>query len=151
MSSARLRAVVDASVAVKLFVPEVLSAEAQALFWRFGSENDAELVVPDLFFIECANVFWKWVRRSAYAKRDAREHLRDLVALGLTVVPAQVLAEDALNIVLSQEVTAYDACYIAAAARLRLPLITADAKLVQRVARGSWDVRWLGDAAPASR
>jgi len=34
-----LRAVVDASVAVKNFVPEALSAQAQSVFTRFASEN----------------------------------------------------------------------------------------------------------------
>ena len=73
MNPAPLRAVVDASVAVKIFVPEALSAQAQAVFARFASENGAELIVPDLFFAECANVFWKWVQRSAYAGKDASE------------------------------------------------------------------------------
>lgn len=150
MSPAPFRAVVDASVAVKLFVPEALSAEAQAVFARFAQENDAELIVPDLFFAECANVFWKWVQRSAYPAKAAQEHLRDLTGLGLTAVPIQVLAEDALDIALKHRVTAYDACYIAAAAQLRFPLITADEKLVGQVAKGPYEVQWLGDVRPVS-
>lgn len=150
MNLAPFRAVVDASVAVKLFVPEVLSTEAQTVFTRFAQENGAELIVPDLFFIECANVFWKWVQRSAYPAKAAQEHLRDLTGLGLTAVPTQVLAEDALGIALKHRVTAYDACYIAAASQLRLPLITADEKLVAQVAKGSYEVQWLGDVRPAS-
>jgi predicted nucleic acid-binding protein len=137
--------VVDASVAVKIFVPEALSAEAQAVFARFASENGAELIVPDFFFIECANVFWKWVQRSAYSAKAAQGHLRDLTGLGLTAIPAQVLAGDALDIALKHRVTAYDACYIAAAAQPRLPLITADERLVKQVAKGKYDVQWLGE------
>jgi predicted nucleic acid-binding protein len=139
------RAVVDASVAVKIFVPEALSTEAQAVFARFAQENGAELVVPDLFFVECANVFWKWVQRSAYSAKAAQEHLRDLTGLGLTAIPTQALADDALDIALKHRVTAYDACYIAAASQLQLPLITADEKLVRQVEKGSHDVQWLGD------
>ncbi len=150
MNPVPFRAVVDASVAVKIFVPEALSAEAQTVFARFAQENGAELIVPDLFFIECANVFWKWVQRSAYPARAAQEHLRDLTGLGLTAVPTQVLAEDALDIALKHRITAYDACYIAAAAQLRLPLITADEKLVGQVAKGSYEVQWLGDVRPVS-
>lgn len=151
MSRTPLRAVVDASVAVKIFVPETLSSEAQAIFARLASENGAELVVPDLFFIECANVFWKWVGRLSYAPREAQNHLRDLQRLGLTVVPTQIVAEDALDIALKHEITAYDACYIAAAAQLHLPLITADEKLVRQVAKGPYDVQWLGSGEFASR
>lgn len=145
MNPAPLRAVVDASVAVKIFVPEALSSQAQAVFARFTSENGAELIVPDLFFVECANVFWKWVQRSAYAGKDASEHLRDLTTLGLTTIPTQILAEDALTIALKHKITAYDACYIAAAAQLKLPLITADERLAAKVENDSYDVRWLGD------
>ncbi len=145
MTPAPLRAVIDASVAVKIFIPEVFSAEAQEIFTRFGSENDAELIVPDFFFIECANVFWKWVQRSAYPSKGAKEHLRDLTSLDLTIIPAQVLADDALEIALKHQITAYDACYLAAAAQLQLPLLTADEKLATKVAKGSYQVRWLGD------
>ena len=145
MSPAPFRAVVDASVAVKIFVPEVLSDQAQAVFAQFASEDGAELIVPDFFFIECANVFWKWVRRSAYPEKDAQEHLHDLTGLGLTAIPAQLLADNALEIALKHQITAYDACYMAAAAQLRLPLITADEKLVRQAAKGAYDVQWLGD------
>lgn len=82
MNPAPFRAVVDASVVVKIFVPETLSPEAEAVFTRFASETSAELVVPDLFFIECANVFWKWVQRSAYPAKAAQEHRVDATASG---------------------------------------------------------------------
>ncbi len=148
MKPASLRAVVDASVAVKIFVPEVLSAEAQEIFARFASENGAELIVPDFFFIECANVFWKWVQRSAYPVKAAQEHMRDLTGLGLTAISAEVLADDALEIALKYRVTAYDACYIAAASQLQLPLITADEKLVGQTTKSSYHVQWLGNMEP---
>ena len=38
--------------------------------------------------------------------------------------------------------SAYDACYIAAAARAGFPLITADARLARQAAAGDYDVRW---------
>lgn len=151
MNPAPFRAVVDASVAVKLFVPEALSSEADAVFTRFAQENSAELVVPDLFFIECANVFWKWVRRTAYSAKAAQEHLRDLTGLGLTAIPTQILADAALDIALKYRVTAYDACYLAAAAQLTFPLITADEKLAKQLAKGPYDVQWLGDLELAER
>lgn len=147
MISHPLRAVVDASVAVKLFVPENHSAEAHALFAQFASEQDAELIVPDLFFIECANVIWKWVRRLAYPADDARAHLHDLGNLGLTAIPTEILAEDALEIAIRHSVTAYDACYVAAAAQLGVPFVTADRKLVAALAKKPYDIQWLAAAS----
>ncbi len=145
MNPAPLRAVVDASAAVKIFVPEALSAQAQEVFARFALENGAELIVPDFFFVECANVFWKWVQRSAYPDKDVQAHLRDLTSLGLTVIPAQAIAEETLEIALKHRITAYDACYVAASKQTKLPLITADEKLVAKLAKGPYDMQWLGD------
>lgn len=127
--------------------PEVLAVQAQSsLFARFVAEDGAELIVPDFFFIECANVFWKWVQRSAYPARDAQEHLNDLAAFELAVIPGQVLAHEALKIALQYKISCYDACYVAAASQLKLPLITADEKLVRQIAKGPCELLWLGDA-----
>ena len=62
MSAAPLRAVIDASVTEKIFVPEILSDQVQAVFTRFANEEGVEMLVPVLLFIACANVFWKWVQ-----------------------------------------------------------------------------------------
>lgn len=138
-------AVLDASVAVKLFVPENLSAEAHSVFSAYATDQHAELVVPDLFFAECANVFWKWVQRHGYPSKTVVGHLSDLQGLGLRVVSTQTLAAGALDIALRHRITAYDACYVAAAVQLDLPLITADRKLVVALTDSSFDIRWLGD------
>ena len=145
MSGLPLRAVVDASVAVKLFVPEPLHEQARAVFASLAPPTSAELFVPDLFYVECANVVWKWVQRNGYPERDARGHLRDLGRLDLRVVPARTLAESALDLALRLKITAYDACYVAAAASLDAPLVTADERLVEKCRRGPAEMRWLGD------
>lgn len=145
MSSSSCRAVVDASVAVKMFVPEDLSEEAQAVFERHMLDDAAGLIVPDLFFVECANVFWKWVQRTGYPARAAKEHLDDLVSLDLLVIPARALSIRTMEIALEQGITAYDACYLAAAFEAGAPLVTADRKLVGKIGGGVYDVRWLGE------
>ena len=145
MNAPPRRAVVDASVAVKLFVPEILSTEAHAVFSGYAADDRAELIVPGLFFAECANVFWKWVQRYGYPSKSAASHLRDLEHLGLTVVSMQALAAAALDTALAYRITAYDACYVAAAARLGLPLVTADRKLAGALTGSPFDIRWLGD------
>jgi len=47
--------------------------------------------------------------------------------------------------VLEYDITAYDASYAALAAQLALPLVTADAALVRKLAGGRVDVHWLGE------
>ena len=139
------RVVVDTSVAVKLFVPEALAPQAHSVFTRLHDQPGGELIVPDLFFIECANVFWKWVGRFKYSVARAREHLENLQGFDLRVIPTSLLASRAFEIAVSLRITAYDACFAAAAAAEQVPLVTADAKLAKRLRSGSVSVLWLGD------
>jgi len=86
--------VVDASVGIKLFLVEPLSDAAHALFTHLTDDLPARLYVPELFFIECANILWKYVRRYGYPAADALQNIGDLVRLPLQRVSMAALAED---------------------------------------------------------
>lgn len=139
--------VIDASVAVKLFLPEPLAIESAALV---GLLADPATVfhVPDLFYVECANIFWKQVRRGNTNPAQVRADLNLLNAWRLINTSTFDLIADALPIALAHGVTAYDACYVALAARLGVPLVTADQKLVQRLAGTPLAAVWLGAWTP---
>jgi predicted nucleic acid-binding protein len=139
--------VVDASLGIKLFVVEDYSDRAHALFARLGDDPPAELYVPDLFYIECANILWKYVRRFGYAPDQARQDLLDLGNLVLHSTPTVELRGEALDLALTLGITAYDACYVALARRLDVPLVTADQKLAQAVTSPAAEVLWIGDLA----
>jgi predicted nucleic acid-binding protein len=132
---------VDASVGVKLFVDEPLSEQAFSLFSGLADDPPAVFYVPDLFFIECANILWKYSRRFGRTLEDSRADLADLGRMRLRVVSTAELMEDALTLAAQTGLTAYDACYAALARRLEFPLVTADEALLKAV---SWAV-WLGD------
>jgi len=147
MSGQLLVCVVDASVAIKLFVVEPLSDRADALFDRLAVDPPAQFYVPDLFFVECANILWKHVRRFGYPAGSARQDIADLGALALRAVSTADLIAEALPIALAYDITAYDACYVALARLVGAPLITADEALVRKLAGTMYDVRWLGDVS----
>lgn len=137
--------VVDASVGMKLFLVEPLSDRADALFAHLADDPPSRFYVPDLFFIECANILWKYVRRFGYAAEAARQDVVDLTRLPLQVVPTATLAEAALDLAVQHGSTAYDSAYIVLAQRLSLPLVTADEALARRFEDSGLDVRFLGD------
>ena len=70
MSSKRLRAVIDASVGIKLFINEPFSDIAHALFEKLTEDPPAEFIVPDLFYIECTNILLKYMRRFGRSLED---------------------------------------------------------------------------------
>lgn len=141
MNAIPYRCVVDASVGIKLFIDEPLSEQAQRLFDGLSSAIPAELYVPDLFFIECANILWKYTRRYGRPLEDSLADLADLRCLDLRTTPTADLMEDALSLAAQTGLTAYDTCYAALARRLDIPLVTADARLCQVI---KW-AAWLGD------
>lgn len=136
--------VVDANVGIKLFLMEPLSEQAYTLFAHLSDELPAQLYVPDLFFIECANILWKYARRFGYPAADALQDIGALAQLPLQRVAMAALVEAALELALRYSSTAYDSAYVALAQRLGLPLITADEALVRRFAGSGLDVRFLG-------
>lgn len=144
MSPAPPDCVVDASVGIKLFLAEPLSDEAHALFAHLAADPPARFHVPDLFYIECANIFWKYVRRLGLAAADARIYVEQLGQVALHSTPTAELAAGALEIALAQDLTAYDAAYVALSQRLGLPLITADEPLARALTEAPFHVHWLG-------
>jgi len=139
-----LDCVVDASVGIKLFLIESLSERADALFAHLTDDAPAQFYVPDLFFVECTNVLWKYARHFGYPVEDACQDVTDLTSLPLRVVSTAELAVEALKIAVIHDITAYDATYVALSEYLSLPLVTADEALVHRLAGRSFEVRWLG-------
>jgi predicted nucleic acid-binding protein len=123
--------VVDASVAVKWFVPEALSDEAASLL-----DDPVELLAPDLLYSEAGNILWKKVARGEIEERDARDILAALVRVPLSVVPSSALVEGALEIALARRRTVYDGLYVALAVARDAVLVTADDRLVEALREG---------------
>jgi predicted nucleic acid-binding protein len=130
--------ILDASVGVKLVIPEDDSPLAEALL-----ATDPALWVPDLFFIECANVLWKRMRGGTYPLQVAIANLVDLRHLDLATVSTSELMTRALEIAHLYGVTAYDGCYVALSEQKGLPLVTADARLRTRLEGSAFQVRTL--------
>ncbi len=93
------------------------------------------MAAPDLLFPECANVFRSRVLRRLMSAEAAREAFRALRSLPIQVVPLLEISEDALDLALRYDLSVYDGCYSALSARLDVPLVTADRRLLKKLAR----------------
>ena len=67
-----MNCVIDASVLVKFFIPEILSEKAEELNARV-MEGDLRLLAPDLIFAEVGNILWKKHRRKELSRAEAEE------------------------------------------------------------------------------
>ncbi len=140
--------VIDASVVVKLFVEEPLQDRARDLFARLNGPSPVTLHAPDLLYVECASVLWKYVRRFGYEAALAENRLRYLAELQVLTTSTRQLVAHALPLALEFEISVYDASYVALARSLDCPLVTADERLVRKVSAGPAAVLWLGDLNP---
>jgi len=133
MTGERLSFVVDASVGINLFVEEQLSERALAIFSHLAADPPAELYVPDLFYIECANILLKYTRRYGRSLEDSQADLADLNRLALRSTSTADLMEKALLLASEKDLSAYDACYAVLAEQLEIPLVTADQPLARKI------------------
>ena len=137
--------VIDASVAAKWFLPakgETLMEEALHLFRRY-TKGEIQLLVPDLFWAELANIFWKAMRQGRCAKATAEMALASLKERKLPTVSSLSVLDVAFGIATAFDRTVYDALYVALAVRSKAQLVTADEGLANALA-AHLPVKWLG-------
>lgn len=120
--------IVDASVAVKWVVPEVLSVQADRLL-----ATGDDLLAPDLLLVEAANALWSKVTRGELSGVKARRALGLLRESGLDLRPTGPLLDRALALAQRLRHPVYDCVYLALAERERARFVTADARFVVRV------------------
>jgi predicted nucleic acid-binding protein len=120
--------VLDASVVIKWFIPEIDRPAALEL-----RASGAAFAAPDLLFVESTNILWKRVKRGEIDPERARAIIDEIAAAHWIVYSNKSLARDAIDLALASGASAYDASYIALAVRLNTSCISADQKLVDKV------------------
>lgn len=118
--------VIDASVAVKWYVPEPNSSEAALLL-----AGGMDLVAPDLLVAEFANVIWKKARAGELTHLEGSAVVQAFVdAPPLSFRSSRVFLPAAFQIATEYRRTVYDALYLAVAVAEDAVFVTADEKLV---------------------
>ena len=121
--------VVDASVVIKWFVPEIHSDAARRLL-----SAPHEYFSPDLLFPEVGNVIWKKVRRGELTADQGERLAADISTVAVETVPTLGLLVDAHALAVATGLTVYDSMYLALAVRLKTEMITADDRLGRTMA-----------------
>lgn len=115
---------VDASVAIKWFVPEVHAQAARRLL-----HEGFELLSPDLIRSEVGNVLWKKWRRGEVSAGTAVGILSDFGRFPLRIRSSESLLEGAWTVAERLDRSFYDSLYVALAVQTDCSLVTADCRL----------------------
>jgi len=138
------QAVVDAAVAVKWVIEEDHSAKA-ALLLGFDARH-----APDHWRAEAINVLWSKVFHGDLSVAGAEERMTILLRAPVIATPIAGLMPRAFAIAVAHTVTIYDSLYVALAETRDIPLVTADERLIKRLAGNPALAKlmvWVGDLA----
>ena len=143
------RFVVDASVAVKWYLPEEHTETAERLL-----SAEYELLAPDLLFAEAGSVLWKRAMRDEITTEKARSIMEALRSVQLSLWQSGLLLDAAMTIACRTKRSFYDSLYVALALTAECRLVTADRKLylalkdAQQIRR---HLLWIEDLAQADQ
>jgi predicted nucleic acid-binding protein len=130
------RFVIDANVLVKLFFDEEHSEASVE-----HVNKAAELVAPDLLWVEAANVIWKRLRRGELTADDAVGIVAEMLRVPIVTYSGFELVSSALTLAGATGRTVYDCLYLALAIRENVPLLTADERLANAMKSGPFAKR----------
>jgi predicted nucleic acid-binding protein len=137
--------VVDASVAVKWFIPEVGEEDAAKLLGR-----KEHLIAPALIRLEVTGAIIRRYREGHLSEKKAREGTQAWEAMlqnrVVRLVPDAELFADAVQMAFLAKHNLADCLYLAVAKQLAAPVITADVPMRDRGTRVYKNITFLGGA-----
>jgi len=117
-----LTIVVDASTVVSALVDAGFEGQ-----WAEQLLQSNEVVAPSLLQVECTNVLRRLTSSGKIIDLDASMAYRDLMLLPISLFPFEPFADRVWA--LRNNLSSYDAWYVAIAESLNVPLATLDTKL----------------------
>lgn len=120
--------VIDASIAVKWVIPEVLSEQADRV-----RDGDDDVLAPDLLLIEVANALWLKSTAREISSREADAAFDLVRRSGIDLRPTAPLLPRAMEVARRLGHPVYDCVYLALAERERAAFVTADHRLLRRL------------------
>ncbi len=137
-----MKYVIDASIAVKWYVPEIYEDESVSLL-----EQENDFHAPELIYPEFCNVIWLKIRRGEITQAEGETIVSELIKLNLTIHSHKNTINPAFIGATSSGQTVYDWTYLALAVSLSCEMVTADEKFFQALGNTPLksNLKWIGD------
>ena len=121
----------DSSVVIKWFRQSEMWRDAAILLRQEYLNGRLLIYVPDLLIFEIANVLRYKPDLNRLQVQEALLSLFDL-QIAIVAISKEVITK-AIDLAYSQDLTIYDAAFVAMSLNLNVPFITADEKLIQKL------------------
>jgi len=137
-----IRYVVDASVAMKWFIPETHAEAAGRL-----QDTTYQLHAPAFFVLELGNVLCKKIRRKELTREEGEAILEELEHVPMQQHPDWRLFRSAYALAHETHRSLYDCLYLALAETIDGQVVTADRKFYTSLGNGQYGQRvlWVED------
>lgn len=113
-----------------------ITAEASSPWARGLLQPGSRLIVPPIFWIECANASWRIARTDREGRFDAGKAFGKLRTMPVDAVPPDAdLAAQALALATHLDHPVYDCLYLALALARSAALATADIRFARAIRR----------------
>lgn len=134
--------VADASVAVKWYVTEIYTAEAEKLL-----DGSREIHAPELILPEFGSIIWKKIRRGDLTAKEAARIIDAFGKQSITFHSHQSLLKPAFDGAQLSGQTVDDWSYLALAISLSCEFVTADEKFYRALEKTALKKHliWVGD------
>ncbi len=134
--------VADASVAVKWYVTELYTAEAEKLL-----DGSYEIHAPELILPEFGSIIWKKLRRGDLTAKEATQIIDVFSKQTITFHSHQPLLKSAFAGAQLSGQTVYDWSYLALAISLSCEFVTADERFYKALEKTALKKHlvWIGD------
>lgn len=134
--------VVDASVLIKWYVPEIYDREADKIL---NGGND--LHAPELILPELSNIVWKKIRRGEIAEQKGKSIVAAFAKADIKFHPHKNLINSAFHGAAATGQTVYDWSYLALAVALSCQFVTADERFYKALENTKLKrhLLWIGD------
>lgn len=136
--------VVDASVALRWYVETASSGAAVSIL-----AGDEALIAPDLIVCEVANAAWKLARAGEISDEHGARIAAAAPSAFARLVPATELAEAAYAMACELDHPVYHCLYLRLAEVEATQMVSADARLLERVRGTRWEDRIRSLSSPA--
>lgn len=124
------RIVLDSSVIAAIFFKEEASERAERVVEKY------EPITVDVAVAEVGNVALKRVVFFNESKKTTSKALKrctDFIINVCDIITSHELLEDGFDIAVTEKITLYDALFVAASEREKIPLLTLDKKLYEKL------------------